>query len=445
MRACSIHPMLMLLWDGRFCSTENIFDLAWSLLPSAPATTVLYIMGSSLDKATLVDCDRLHAHYADLEDTHMATEPIAHPVRLSDAMGNLDGNSLLTIAAFLATTAVRHIPQFEETLPPVDDLVELGFPDSWRDRERVVAESFDIRIFERSPDRTPEGSDQRASYYDQLGILIRRAIGTGGARESAHAVALGLQSPHDIVRVCSLSAAIDLFKRDSLNVWQRLNWYLTREVSETTQQILLVILSRVYGVAAPIQPPSLTGVRAPRLSTRNLILVHGTVFPFARPSRPTWSVPGARLFSYLQGVRPDIYAQSDYFRWEGGYSDYAREVAALNLDDWVSRRKLVGTDVVAHSHGCNVMMAAGSLGTNFGKKILLSCPVHWSKYSVPSSEYVNCISIRVRFDLIILADRANQRFPSKTIPERILPYWFTGHSDTISELVWQTENLVRHL
>jgi hypothetical protein len=177
----------------------------------------------------------------------------------------------------------------------------------------------------------------------------------------------------------------------------------------------------------------------------HLMLVHGTVLPTSQTNRPVWSVPGSNFFTYLHGIRSDLYSKPDYFRWEGGYTDYAREVAANNLNDWLQLRQLRGIDAVAHSHGCNVLMDSTRLGSHFRKVVLLSCPVHWKKYSLPASYYSKTQSIHIKYDFVIMADRGAQRFPKGTIPETILPYWFTAHSETTSLLAWQSQNLIRFL
>lgn len=178
----------------------------------------------------------------------------------------------------------------------------------------------------------------------------------------------------------------------------------------------------------------------------SLMLIHGTVLPTTQANRPTWSVAGSGpLFLYLQNIRPDIYNQADYFKWEGGYTDYAREVAADNLTVWLQLRGLNGIDIVAHSHGCNVLMELTKSGSRFGKIVLLSCPVHWNKYSIQPLSYTSAQLVRIHYDLVILVDHGAQRFPPGTIPETILPRWFYHHSDTTTPNVWQQENLHRFL
>jgi hypothetical protein len=50
------------------------------------------------------------------------------------------------------------------------------------------------------------------------------------------------------------------------------------------------------------------------------------------------------------------------------------------------------------------------------------------------------VSIRVKLDLVILADGGGQKFSDPRITERVLPIWF-DHSATHDPAVWQKYNL----
>jgi len=50
------------------------------------------------------------------------------------------------------------------------------------------------------------------------------------------------------------------------------------------------------------------------------------------------------------------------------------------------------------------------------------------------------MSIRVKLDLVILADGGGQKFNDPRITEKILPIWF-DHSATHDPAVWQKYNL----
>ena len=211
----------------------------------------------------------------------------------------------------------------------------------------------------------------------------------------------------------------------------------------TTSTIGQMLLTRILrfraGGSSSVLPPE----AGPQKQEPGVMLVHGTNFP---PDRPVWSVPGlGPLFKHIAAFRSDIYRNQDYFRWEGGYSDYAREVASLNLNDWVERRGLLGIDAVTHSHGGSVLMAATNLGLIFDKVVFLSCPVHWPQYMPRHASIRKPQSVRIHLDLVLLADRAGQRFPVNTIPEDVLPIWFLPHGVTCEPATWIARKLDKYI
>ncbi len=166
------------------------------------------------------------------------------------------------------------------------------------------------------------------------------------------------------------------------------------------------------------------------------LLVHGT---WARTA--SWWQPGGDFHTYvLNNVRPDLYAGGDRFDWSGGYSDAARAAAAVDLVSWVNAHGASGLDLFAHSHGANAAMLATQHGLQAGMLVLLSCPVHPSKYAPDFNHVSRVVSVRVRMDLVILADRGGQRFRDPRIHENILPLWF-DHGASHDPDVWQQHNV----
>ena len=124
----------------------------------------------------------------------------------------------------------------------------------------------------------------------------------------------------------------------------------------------------------------------------------------------------------------------------GGYSDAARAEAGTELHDWVQQHNLDGLDLFTHSHGGNVAMLANHAGTNVGRMVLLSCPVHWPKYTPQFNAQEKVVSVRVHMDLVILADRGGQKFSDPRIQENVLPLWF-DHFATHDPANWQKYNI----
>jgi pimeloyl-ACP methyl ester carboxylesterase len=177
------------------------------------------------------------------------------------------------------------------------------------------------------------------------------------------------------------------------------------------------------------QPPSHTAM-----------LVHGT---FAR-SYPWWQ-PGGDFHSYLAAsVRPDLYAAADRFDWSGGYSDVMRLAGADELRAWVAAHGLDGLDLITHSHGGSIAMLASQAGLRVDTLLLLSCPVHVHKYRPDFQRVHRVLSLRVRMDLVILADRGGQRFRDGRIEEHVLPVWF-DHSATHYPRVWEEHQVPQRL
>jgi len=86
----------------------------------------------------------------------------------------------------------------------------------------------------------------------------------------------------------------------------------------------------------------------------------------------------------------------------------------------VQSKNLGGLDLYTHSHGGSVAMLANQAGTDVGQMVLLSCPVHWPKYSPDFNHTQKIVSVRVHLDLVILADGGGQRFEDPRIAENVL-------------------------
>lgn len=160
------------------------------------------------------------------------------------------------------------------------------------------------------------------------------------------------------------------------------------------------------------------------------LMVHGTL---AR--RNSWWQPGGDFHDYvLQNVDTSLYAGGDRFEWSGGYSDAARALGAIDLLGWMKNRSLQGLDLFTHSHGGSAAMLATRGGLDIGRIVLLSCPVH-HRYTLNFNRVAKAVSVRVKLDLVILADGGGQRFTDPRILENRLPIWFK-HSVTRDPGAW---------
>jgi hypothetical protein len=274
-----------------------------------------------------------------------------------------------------------------------------------------------------------------ARFEDAFHDVARRLFRRPSSERAAELLEMALDHPIELGRVSAASAYFALASRPEsalgiLVAHLRSRTPLVRAVAATT-------LARI----APDHPAlqrllQMRHRRGRRRPSHTCTIVHGT---FAATS--AWWQPGGDFHTYLaSGPRPDVYGGSDRFGWSGGYSDGARALGAVDLLTWVGTHGLQGLDLFGHSHGGSVMMLATHGGLQAGKLILLSCPVHPSKYYPNFAAVQRVISIRVRLDLVILADGGGQRFNDPRIEEHVLPIWF-DHFATHEPAVWNHHQL----
>jgi hypothetical protein len=165
------------------------------------------------------------------------------------------------------------------------------------------------------------------------------------------------------------------------------------------------------------------------------LLVHGTW-----AANDPWWQPGGDFHTFVLGIRNDLYAAVDRYQWSGGYSDAARSLAANDLAAWVGAHGAAGLDLLAHSHGANVMMLATQQGLTAGHLVLMSCPWHPHKYMPDFNNVQRVSAVRVKLDLVILADGGGQNFNDARIKQHVLPIWF-NHSASHDPTVWQQHGI----
>jgi len=243
-----------------------------------------------------------------------------------------------------------------------------------------------------------------------------------------------LRHPHALVRAAAAPSYFGLTSAPS-----RLIGILedcTHSDDELVRTVAATGLARLAPESARLSELSKPPRRRRRGSSAHTsLLVHGTW-----AANEQWWKPGGNFHSYLlNGIRPDLYANADAFSWSGAYSEAARAIAATELQAWLAEHTIQNPYLLTHSHGGSVAMLATQNGLNTGPLVLLSCPVH-SIYMPDFSRTGRVVSIRVKLDLVILADGGGQKFNDPRITEKILPIWF-DHSATHDPAVWQKYNL----
>ena len=253
------------------------------------------------------------------------------------------------------------------------------------------------------------------------------------AAELAHA---SMHSNHPLVCVAAANAALPVTTTpaEPIEVLARYTQHdddLVREVAATSLARYMPehpsLQALVGGGGEPLTP-------APAETS---MLIHGT---WAR-NKSWYQPPNGDFWQYIKtSVRPDLYANSDFFRWSGGYSDGARDLASDQLVNWINGKNENGITLLTHSHGGSVAMLASWRGVTFDRLILLSAPVHPAKYSVNFTAVNRVVSIRVRLDLVLLADGSGSRFTDPRYNEHVLPLWF-NHFKSHDPATWTRFNI----
>lgn len=322
-------------------------------------------------------------------------------------------------------------------LAPPEDVEPLGVPVLEAGGERLSRERALGVLSEEMAVPPDEAAAPRAEKMAELAARVeeRPTIPMAAALFEAC-----LHDPHELVRVAAAisylnAAAEPLAVVDSLVEGTWSEEALVRDLAATG----LARFAPDHPRLAELQEPAGGGEEGEPSHTS--VLIHGT---WARGG--SWWQPGGDFHSYVsQEVPPErysapLYSDPDRFDWSGGWSDAARALGARDLAAWVQDRGLAGLDLFAHSHGGSVAMLASHQGLDVGKLILLSCPVHRHKYFPDFARVQDVVSIRVRLDLVILADGGGQRFRDPRIREHVLPVWF-DHSASHDPPVWRRHDV----
>jgi hypothetical protein len=260
-----------------------------------------------------------------------------------------------------------------------------------------------------------------------------------GADTAADLMEMCLKHPRELVRIAAAYAYLPLTTAPSRCVRHLVRGLKSND--ELEADLAATALAQIHPEHAALRRLSRKRPRGagPPRPPHTLTLAHGTWASGAEWYQP----PAGSFFTFVETLRPDLYGGADFFSWSGGYSDGARAQGAVDLKAWVDDHNEDGLDIMGHSHGANVILRATQLGMTAGKVVLLSCPVHAGKYFPDLARVRQPVhSVRVKLDLVILADRGGQRFHHPAIQEHVLPIWF-DHSASHDPAVWQAHGVAQ--
>jgi hypothetical protein len=268
--------------------------------------------------------------------------------------------------------------------------------------------------------------------------LVTRLIDSPDPVTAAALVEANLHSDSRLVRTAAAVAALDTTGPrddvvDQLVEGASRGDVLTKEIGrlglarvDPQHQVLRNLVGR---------PSALTGRDRP---SHTAVLTHGT---WGAPSQ--WWQPGGDFYAYLDSLVPPLKMHDPSFRWSGLYSDGARQLAAQQLFAWIPDQNLQQPDFFAHSHGGTVANLATRLGLQFERLVLLSWPVH-EEWFPEFANVARIIDIRVRLDLVLIADLGGQTFtPPPGQEGKVTSYvngWF-DHSSTHEPAYWDQHQL----
>lgn len=282
-------------------------------------------------------------------------------------------------------------------------------------------------------------------YTTREDLRIPRSTGAKLARDlmdrpdpirAASLVEASMHSPHELVRTAAAVAALDTTgpREDVLACLAEGSGSrdpLTRDISRTALGRVDPRNSALRNVVG--RPAALTRRRR---KSNTAVLTHGT---FA--SRSRWWRPSGTFYEYLDGLTPSLHMHDSSFRWSGIYSDGARQAAADQLVAWIADQQLNDPDFFAHSHGATVANLATRRGLILDRLVLLSWPVHneWKPDLTRVRRFV--FDVRVRFDLVILADRGGQTYRSSSPKVKSHKHGWFDHGDTHDPEYWDRHDL----
>ncbi|MDR5756474.1 alpha/beta hydrolase [Caballeronia sp. LZ035] len=187
------------------------------------------------------------------------------------------------------------------------------------------------------------------------------------------------------------------------------------------------------------QPPRQAGGRI-------ALIVHGTW-----AAKEVWWRPGGRFWNYVKEHWAHLYDGPSPFIWSGDNAHRARVTAAHDLTEWVARSTSSSVDIIAHSHGGNVCLAAARAGLKINRLILLGTPI-CREYTVNLRNIASVSNVFSESDWVQrLGSLSNTRFDGRTLGDcHQVSNWLAtknekgngpGHSDLHDGGTWIASDL----
>jgi hypothetical protein len=252
------------------------------------------------------------------------------------------------------------------------------------------------------------------------------------------------------LEIAAAASSLAAFSRGELALSTGILERLTASNDVLVREIALRSLDPDFLAPVPL-PPQPSPEAVIRTIRPVSATIHGT---WALVVDNGWHQPGSPMHSVLrQHATRNLYADTDYYRWSGAYSDYARATAAAELGQWCDR---VAPDtpldtVYAHSHGGNVALNAAAQGTPIRLLVLLHTPANRrpdEEWAAIRQNVRGVIAMHTRLDLVLLADslrtRQNRlRFDPQKLPHfPVVRHWkardaWFSHSRFITVDTWE--------
>lgn len=346
-----------------------------------------------------------------------------------------------------------------------EDAASLRVPQGPTDGSRGIGESGALAIAnDYLHDHVP-GALESASSDPEAGIrAAREAADDDPGQWSTLALARVSLSSRSAAEMAMAAAVVASYALDPrleqaisgaglTRLWESApqSYEALQRASRSRNKIASQIAAARLGAAVAVVDESAVSALTGRPQVGDSVAVHGT---WARIAESSWYRPGDATHNHIKHTcTPGLYADDDYFRWSGAYSDVERAQASADLRGWLSLREIALDTAYGHSHGGNVL-----LGTELSEPgqllVLLHTPVlprsddDWARVR---GTWERVLVMRSRADPVVLAD--GLRTGSTGQPDRnnldfrlIRPHitdrrgWFT-HGFFVQERTWDRYRL----